>query len=174
MNYAVLTLSLIITKTISSDCSSITTRIVQFDFYSGLDDWVTGYLHPSGANAVLVSNLLIRDPMTNGLLIWESAEPYDYSITSTIYVTKSIYIPGTPTWAQMIIKADDSCSVKVNNADTGCGTANAFETGICDLSSYIVTGTNLISITAVNIPGAPGNVASLNYKLTVKTLVNLA
>ena len=174
MNCAALILSVILIQTSSLDCSSIQTRTVQFDFYSGLDDWVVGYLHPNGANAVAVDNSLIRDSSTNALLIWESPQPYNYAITSTIYVSKSFYIPGSPIWAQLIIKADDSCSVKMNDVATSCGTDFYTEIRICDLSSFIVSGNNVISITVVNIGGSAGNAASLTYKLSVKTSVNLA
>jgi hypothetical protein len=99
-----LIISLISIQTLAIDCATLPTRTVQFDFYSDLDDWINGNLYPNGAFAATTGNSLIRDPVTNGLWIWESPMPYDYSQTLTIYVSKSFYIPGTPTWAQLLIK----------------------------------------------------------------------
>lgn len=166
-----LTLSLIIIQALSIDCSTLPTRTVQFDFFSDLDDWINGNLYPNGAYAAAVDNSLVRDSTTNGLWIWESPRPYDYAQTLTIYVSKSFYIPGTPTSAQMTIKADDTSSVKVNNVVTSCGTSNYMQVGSCDLTSNIVAGNNVINITVVNNPEASNNLGALAYRLSVKTTV---
>ena len=171
MYSATLTLSLIIIQTLSIDCSTLPTRTAQFDFFSDLDDWVNGNLYPNGAYAVAVDNSLIRDSTTNGLWIWESPRPYDFSQTLTIYVSKSFYIPGTTTSALLTIKADDSCSVKVNNVATSCTTSSSSQTGNCDLTSNFVTGNNVINITVVNTSAASSNIAGVTYKLSVKSTV---
>ena len=103
-------------------------------------------MHPNGAFAVPLNKYIIRDSVTNGLWIWESRLPYDYAQIITLYVSKSFYIPGTPTSAQMIIRADDYCFVKLNNVDTSCANSNGQYTN-CDLTSKIVTGNNIMNIT---------------------------
>ena len=171
MLFSTLTLSLIIIQTLTIDCSTLPARTVQFDFYSDIDDWVNGNLYPNGAFAVIIDINPIRDPTTNGYWIWESPMPYDKAQNLTIYVSKSFYIPGTPTWAQMIIQADNFCSVKLNNVATTCGTSNYLEIKTCDLTSKIVAGNNMINITVVNLRGGFSNYGGVTYKLSVKSTV---
>lgn len=157
----------------SLDCSTLPIQTITLTFYSDLDDWVVGNLHPNGAYAVAVGNNYTKNVQPYGLAIWESAYPYDFMQNLTCYIGKSFYIPGTPISATISILADDNSNVKLNNVDTGCSTNKWNIVYNCDLSQFISSGVNTLNITVTNNAGINPliNYASLNYCLTVKTSV---
>ena len=164
---SVLLLGLLIFYAYSLECSSLPTQNITLEFTSDLDDWVVGNLYPDGAFAVAAENNYTRREAPYGLKIWESAFPYDLKQNISCYFGKSFNIPGSPISGILSVKADDYCTVQLNNQNTSCKTNWYNELKNCDLTQFLRNGINTLNISVTNI----GGIASLNYYFKITTSV---
>lgn len=162
-------------QALSIDCSSLTTKSVTLSFCSDTTDWVVGNLYPSGSYAALSRNDPKRFSNLYGQKIWENSYPYDVNQNLTCYISKTIYVPGTPTLAVLNAFADDLFSAKVNNVDVNCASTTYNQTKSCPITPNIASGFNYLSFTVNNIAGVVDssgqNNAYLRYCLTITTSV---
>ena len=105
--------------------------------------------------------------------IW-NASSSDPSQTTTYTFSKEFSVVGTPTTSKLLIAADNSYVVKVNNqevcADSGEFNFRAGDEDTCDITSALVPETNTVSIEVTNLYNETlltpeSNPAGLRYRL---------
>lgn len=137
----------------------------KYDFYitSGTNDWVVSSQYPSGVYSSITSadNSAISS-LPEASWIWENPRVS----STTIVITKQFFTIGKPYSAIFQGAIDDSGSVRLNGG-TLCVIGGFTTLYVCDFSSDIKSGMNVLEITADDY--SFGGFASVKYKLKVKT-----
>jgi mono/diheme cytochrome c family protein len=81
--------------------------------------------------------------------IWSQADAATKTLPQTVYLHKTIVLPGKPTTAWTVMTCDNSYTLYVNGAKVASG-QDVNTPNLVDLRSQLKAGTNLIAVAAVN------------------------
>jgi hypothetical protein len=131
----------------------------------------------SGPDVIGTANAVVSvyeglPPISGTFWIWDASAVTNPAIQQTVTITKPFIINGTPSKGNLLVYVNDQFTLNVNNQTTNCQATSITPNPVsCDISTYLVPGSNILSFTVTNI-GVSGSSAQLNpggldYKLTV-------
>lgn len=110
--------------------------------------------------------------------IWDAPIVFDPGTEQTVYVSNSLYIPGTPSVGVLEIAVAGSALIFINGKTGFCDVSEAFMKSTqvtCNILPYLVPGLNNLEFNVESYPSRGGSnqieSAGVMYKITIKALV---
>jgi hypothetical protein len=126
----------------------------------------------SGTTNAVVSVYEFPSTIPGASWIWDASVVSAPTTQQTVIITKTFTLGGTPLKGSLLVYVDDQFTLSVNSQPTTCQATSVTANPVtCDVTTYLVPGSNIFSFTVTN-KAYPGNSpqqnpAGLLYQLVI-------